>query len=120
VWTHSIGSPEECYWSGTREDYRGALRDIHGYSPFTQAPMKVVEVLLQVADKQRRLAGRGYDGRVARVVGQLDVVRGWRHAVGIHTEADREGQSTLSYPSPQASTRRRGRLEGVTRATFGS
>jgi len=42
---------EECYWSaldkapsGTREDYRGAFRDINGDSPFTQPPMKVVEV----------------------------------------------------------------------------
>jgi len=68
--------PEECYWSGldkapsgTREDYRGALRDINGNSPFTQPPLKVVEVWLQVADKQGRLAGRGYDGRVVRVEG---------------------------------------------------
>jgi len=43
--------PKECYWSGldeapsgTREDYRGTLRDINGDSPFTQAPLKVVEV----------------------------------------------------------------------------
>jgi len=76
--------PEECYWSGlnkapsgTREDYHGALRDINGDSPFTQPPLKVVEVWLQVADKQRRLAGRGYDGRVVSVEGQIDVVRGW-------------------------------------------
>jgi hypothetical protein len=65
---------EECYWSGldellssTREDYRGTLRDINGDSPFTQPPLKVVELRLQVADDQRRLAGRGYDGRVVRV-----------------------------------------------------
>jgi hypothetical protein len=58
--------PEECYWSGldetpsgTREDYRGALRDINGDSPFTHPPLKVAEVWLQVADEQRRLAGRG-------------------------------------------------------------
>jgi hypothetical protein len=63
--------PEECYWLGlheaafgTREDYRGALRDIYGDFPFTQPPLKVVEVGLQVADEQRRLAGHGYDGRV--------------------------------------------------------
>ena len=43
--------PEKCYWSGlhevpsgTREDYRGSLRDIEGDSPFTQLPLKVVEV----------------------------------------------------------------------------
>jgi len=28
----------------TREDYRGALRDINGDSPFTQPPLKVVEL----------------------------------------------------------------------------
>jgi hypothetical protein len=68
--------PEERYWSGldetpsvTREDYRGALRDINGDSPFNQPPLKIVEVGLQVADEQRRLAGRGYDGRVVRVEG---------------------------------------------------
>ena len=43
--------PEECYWSGldeapsgTREDYRGARRDINGDSPFIQPPLKVVEL----------------------------------------------------------------------------
>jgi len=97
--------------SGTREDYRSALRDINGDSPFTQPPLKVVEVLLQVADKQRRLAGRGYDGRVVRVEGQLDVVRGWGHVVHIQTEENRGDQSPLSYPSPHASKRWRGRLE---------
>ena len=64
--------PEECNWSRldeapscTREYYRGALRHIYGHSPFTQPPLKVIEICLQVADKQRRLARRGYDGRVA-------------------------------------------------------
>jgi len=47
--------------SDTREDYRGALRDIDGDSPLTQPTLKVVEVRLQVADEQRRLAGFGYD-----------------------------------------------------------
>ena len=68
--------PEQCYWSGldkalsdTREDYRGALSDINGDCPVTQSPLKVVEVRLRVADKKRRLAGRGYDGRVVRVEG---------------------------------------------------
>jgi len=40
-----------------------------------QPPLKIVEVLLQVADVQRQLTGRGYDGRVVRLEGQLDVVR---------------------------------------------
>jgi hypothetical protein len=35
--------------------------------------MKIVEIIVQVADEQRRLAGRGFDGRI-RVNGQLDVV----------------------------------------------
>jgi len=101
--------PEEGYWSGldkalssTREDYRGALRHINGDSPFTQPPLKFVEVRLQVANKQRLLAGHGYDGRVARVEGQLDVVRGWRH-VDTQTEEDRGDQSPLSNPSLHAS-----------------
>jgi hypothetical protein len=45
--------------SGTREDYRGALKEINGDCPFTQP--------LQVAEVERRLAGRGYDSRVVRV-----------------------------------------------------
>jgi hypothetical protein len=43
--------PKECSWSvldeapsGTREDYHGALRDINGDSPFTEPPLRVVEV----------------------------------------------------------------------------
>jgi hypothetical protein len=35
---------------------------------------KVAEVRLQVADEQRRLMGRGYDRRIVRVRGQLNVV----------------------------------------------
>jgi len=68
--------PEECNWScldeapsGTREYYRGALGHINGDSPFTQQPLKVIEVRFHVADKQRRLARRGYDGRIIRVEG---------------------------------------------------
>ena len=49
------------------EDCSGALGNINGGSPFTQPPLKVVDLLLQVADEQRRLAGRSYDGRVVRV-----------------------------------------------------
>ena len=45
--------------------------------------MKVVEISLLVADKQRRLAGRGNDGGVVRVEGQLDVVLGVGHVVDI-------------------------------------
>jgi hypothetical protein len=66
--------PDDCYcsWlnetpSGKREDYCGALRDTNGDSPFTQPPSKVIEILFQVADEQRRLAGCGYDGRVVHV-----------------------------------------------------
>jgi len=60
--------PEECVWSGldeapsgTREYRRAALGNIYGNSPFAQQQLKFVEVGLQVADEQRRLAGRGYD-----------------------------------------------------------
>jgi hypothetical protein len=63
VSTHSIVSPNSVTGlgldeapPGTREDYRDALRDINGDSPFTQPPLKVVEEGLQVADEQRRLA----------------------------------------------------------------
>ena len=73
---------EKRYWSGLdealsgpRENYSGALRDINGNSPFTQS-LKVVYVNLEVAKKQRRLWGSGYDGRVVRVEGKLDVVQG--------------------------------------------
>jgi len=43
--------------------------------------LKIVEVGFQVADKQRRLAGGGYDGGVFRVESQLDVVRWCMHVV---------------------------------------
>jgi len=66
--------PEECYWSGfnealsgTREDDSGTLSYINAVSPFTQPSLKVFEIRLQVADEQRRIAGRGYDGRFVRV-----------------------------------------------------
>jgi len=73
--------------------------------------MKFVEICLQVADEQRRLAGRGYDVFVVRVEGQLDVMRGCRHVVDIQIEEERGDDSNLSQPTLQASTRRRGRLE---------
>jgi len=91
--------------SGTREDYRGALRDINGDSPFTHAPLKIVQARFKVADKQRWLAGRGYDGRVIRVADHFHVVRGGGHVVNIQTEENRGDQSTLSCPSPHAPTR---------------
>jgi len=53
---------------------------------------------LHVADGQRRLAGRGYDGLVAQVEGQLEVVREWEHVLDIQAEEDRGGQSTLTTP----------------------
>ena len=61
--------------TGTLENNRGALRNINDHSAFTQTPLKIVEVGFQVADKQRRFVGRGNDGPVVLVEGQLDVVR---------------------------------------------
>jgi len=55
--------------SGTREYHRDALGNIYVVSPFAQPPLKVVEVGLQIADEQRRLAGRGYECRIIRVDG---------------------------------------------------
>ena len=69
-----VGLDEEL--SGSREVYRGTLRDINGDSSFTQPPLNFVEVCSQVDDDQRRIAGRGYDGCVFRLEGQLDVLRG--------------------------------------------
>jgi len=57
----------------------------------------MVELWHQVADKQRRLAGRGYDGRVVRVEGQLDVIWGWEHVVDIQSEEVRGDQSPLNH-----------------------
>jgi len=65
-----------------------------GDSPFTQPPLKVVEIWLQVADEQRLLVGHGYDGRVVRVEGQ-HVVRVCGHVVDIQTKEDEGDQSTL-------------------------
>jgi hypothetical protein len=74
-------APEKSYWSGlneattgSREVHHGVLRDFNNNSPFIYPPLKVAEVGLQVADEQRRLAGRDYDDRIIRVKGQLDVV----------------------------------------------
>jgi hypothetical protein len=60
--------------SGSCENHRRALRHVNGNIPFYQPPLKVAEVRLQVADEQRRLVGRGDDGSVVRVEGQLNVV----------------------------------------------
>jgi hypothetical protein len=55
VSTNSIGSPTVFLVgldetpSGTREDYRGALRHINGDSPFTQPPLKFTVSLREVA-----------------------------------------------------------------------
>jgi hypothetical protein len=66
--------------------------------------MKVTEVQFQVAEKNRRLAVRGYDGRVVRVQGQLDVVRGCGPVVDLQTDEDRGNQSYLRHPSPHDAT----------------
>jgi len=58
VSTHWNCSPESATGRGSREDYRGALRDIYDCSPFTQPPLKVDEVGFQAADEQRLLTGR--------------------------------------------------------------
>jgi hypothetical protein len=67
---------EECYWSGldeapsgTREYYRADLETSMAILHSLNQRFKVVEVGLQVADEQRRLAGRGYGCRVIRVEG---------------------------------------------------
>jgi len=73
---------EQCYCSGLdealsglREDYGSARRNINGSSPFTQVPLKIVEIRLHVHEEQRRVAGRVYDGRINRIEGKLNVVR---------------------------------------------
>jgi len=43
--------------------------------------------------------GRGSDGRIVRVEGQLDVVRCSADVVDIRTEEDRGDQSTLPNPA---------------------
>jgi len=91
--------------SGRREEYCGDLRHINGDFPFTQPPLKMVELRLQAADKRRLLAGRGYDGRVVRLEDQLDVARGLGHVIDVETKEDTGDQSTLSYPFPHVSTR---------------
>lgn len=86
--------PEELYCSGfwevptdLCEEHRISLRDIDGDPSFSQPPLEVVEIRLQVADEQRWLAKRGYDGRVP-VESQLNVVRWSGKDVYIQTEQD--------------------------------
>ena len=55
--------------SGTSEYHSAALGNIYSDSPLAQQPLKVVEVGIKVAEEQRRLTGRGYDGRVICVEG---------------------------------------------------
>jgi len=62
--------------SGPCENYHGALWDIFGDSPFTQPTLKEIELGLQVADEQSRLALSGYDGRDIHVGRQIDMLRG--------------------------------------------
>jgi len=58
--------------------------------------------MLQVADRERCLAGRDYDDRDVNVVGQLDVVV-WRlHVVYIKTVYDGGEYSTVSHASGHA------------------
>ena len=64
----------------------------------------MAEICLQVADEQHRRARRGYDSRIVRLEGQLDVVRGFGHVVDIQTEEDRGDQPTLRHSSPHAAT----------------
>jgi len=52
--------PKELNWSGfwdastgLSEEHRGALRDIDGDPPFSQPPLQVTEICLQVSDNQR-------------------------------------------------------------------
>ena len=82
---------------------RCSYRSINDNSPVAQPLLKVVEVWLQVPYEQRRLEGRRYDGRVIRVKGQLDVVRGY--VIDIQTGEDRRDQSSLNHTKPKASSR---------------
>jgi len=81
--------------SVTREAYGGALRENKSDSPFTQPPLKAVQLYLQEAEKQHRHAGCGYDGGVVRIEGKLEVVRGWEDFVDIQPEENRGDQSSL-------------------------
>jgi hypothetical protein len=47
------------------------------------------EIRLQIFDQQRRLAGRGYDGRVVLVESQIDVAGRRKHVLYIQDKPDR-------------------------------
>ena len=76
--------------------------DINDNSPLSQPLLKVDEVWLQVAEEQRRLAGRGCNGRV-HVQGYLDVARGWGHAVD---RLKRTGEINPPWATPARMPRR--------------
>jgi len=110
---------EDCYLSGlneeqygSRENYGGALIDINIDSAFLQRPLKIAELLLQVADLQHSISGRGYNGCVVRVECHVEMVRGRVHFVDTQTELYRGDESILMYPTPHVSRRFLVRLEG--------
>jgi hypothetical protein len=85
--------PEELNWSGCRdatidisEEHCGVLPHIYGALSFPQTPFIFAETCLQLIEEQRWLTGRGYDGCVVRLEGQLDLPGKRRHFVHIHTE----------------------------------
>jgi hypothetical protein len=102
---------EELNWSrfvdslaGLCEEHRGNFRDVDGDPPVSQPPLWVTEILLQVGDEQRWLAGRGYEGRVIRLESHLDVVGCRRHVTDIQTEQDGGNYFSLSQAGPHDTT----------------
>ena len=59
--------PEELNWSGFRDAPTSLSEEHRNYDdpPFTQPPLQVTEIYLQVFDEQRWLIGHGNFGRVA-------------------------------------------------------
>ena len=86
--------------SGPREYYRGALREVYGYSPFTQPAFLVIELDFQVADEQRRLALRGYDGRVVRLEGNSTWCEGVGMSLTYTLKRTGEFEPTCATPLP--------------------
>ena len=64
-WIGSLGSVTGRGWRKLRSPLANIIALLLVDSPFAQPPLKVVEV----PDEQRRLAGRGYNGRAIRVDG---------------------------------------------------
>jgi hypothetical protein len=83
--------------SGSCEDDREALGNVYGDSSFGQPPLNVADVNLQVAEEQRHLARRDYNGRVFRVEGELDVVQRRGHVIDLQAEEDRGDQRNLRH-----------------------